>query len=76
MHDNNAKKIYKEFLVFWVPDFAEDGTSLVCRSVVLVRATGQWFLSLYFLLRPYLELTRARWSEKCLFGSGDTQWGI
>jgi hypothetical protein len=36
------KKFYEEFIVFWVTDFAEDGTCLVCRSVVLVWATGRF----------------------------------
>jgi hypothetical protein len=39
MHENTAKK-YNEILQFLVTDFAEDGTPLVCRSVVLVRAIG------------------------------------
>jgi hypothetical protein len=36
------KKNDEEFIVFWVTDCAEDGTSLVCRSVVLVRANGRF----------------------------------
>jgi hypothetical protein len=69
MYEKTAKKNYEEFLVLWVADFAEDGTSLVCRSVVLVRVNWP-FLFLCFLSRPYLELTRARWSEKYLFRGG------
>lgn len=56
-------------LLFLATNSAEDGTWLVCRSVVPARSLG-------FLFWPYLVQTRAQWSMEKPSRGGNSMWYI